>query len=137
MGAAAGTPEELDALLEDAFVLRDRDAVAELFEDGAVLAAGDGAQARGAGEIARAAAALWEANRTYVAGSRRVLQARDTALVVADRAIAVMRRGHDRTWRYVIALLSVDSLDDAAPARRPRPPGAGRGAATTRKERLR
>ncbi len=46
MGQRARTPEELETLLEDAFVIRDREAVAELFEHGAVL--GDGPrEARG------------------------------------------------------------------------------------------
>ncbi len=83
----ARTPEELDALLEDADVLRDRRALAALFEDGAVLAAGDGPrEARGPQQIAELVTALWEQDRTYLAEPRRVIRARDTALVLADRA---------------------------------------------------
>lgn len=40
MQAGAHTPEELETLFEDACVTRHRDAVAALFEDGAVLVAG-------------------------------------------------------------------------------------------------
>ncbi len=96
-------------MFEDAFVTRDREAVAELFEDAAVLDAGEGRQqARGGDEIARFAKAMWQADRTYVAEPRRVLQARETALVVADRSINVARRGSDGAWRYVISLVSLE-----------------------------
>ena len=96
-------------MLEDAFVTRDRDALAELFAEEAVLVAGDGRrEARGGDEIARFAEAMWHADRTYVAEPHRVLQARDTALVVADRSINVVRRGADGAWRYAISLLSLE-----------------------------
>lgn len=109
MRPGARTPEELETLFEDAFVVRDRDALAQLFEDGAVLAADGGHQeARGAAQIARFATAMWERERTYLADPRRVLQARDTALVVAARAVNVLRRGGDGTWRYAITLLDID-----------------------------
>ena len=39
MTGGARTPEDLETLLEDTFVLRDGEAIAELFEDGAVLVA--------------------------------------------------------------------------------------------------
>ena len=109
MRPGARTPEELETLFEDAFVVRDRDALAQLFEDGAVLVSDSGPQeARGAAQIARLATAMWERDRTYLADPRRVLQARDTALVVAERAINVLRRGSDGTWRYAITLLDTD-----------------------------
>jgi ketosteroid isomerase-like protein len=109
MRPGARTPEELETLLEDAYVVRDRDALAQLFEDGAVLVAGSGRpEARAGSQIARFATAMWERDRTYLADPRRVLQARDTALVVAERAINVLRRGSDGTWRYAITLLDTD-----------------------------
>ena len=43
--------------------------------------------------------------RTYVATRCGSLQAHDTALVVADARINVVRRGSDGAWRYAIALL--------------------------------
>jgi len=105
----ARTPEELEALFEDAFVLRDAEALRGMFAEGAVLAVGDRPDAaRGTEEIGRLATALWAGDRTYVAEPRRVVQARDTALVLADRAINVLRRGSDGAWRYAIALLSLD-----------------------------
>lgn len=109
MRRGARTPEELETLFEDAFVLRDRDAVTQLFDDGAVLVAGDGPrEARGAEEIARSAEAMWERGREYLADPQRILQARDTALVVAEQGINVVRRGSDGCWRYAISLLSLD-----------------------------
>ena len=103
----ARTPEELETLLEDAFVIRDREALAELFEDGAVLAADPGGRdARGGDEIARWAREMWAHDRTYLADPRRVLQARDTGLVLTPRGVNVVRRGTDGAWRFAIALLS-------------------------------
>jgi hypothetical protein len=103
----ARTPEELETLFEDAFVVRDRKALAQLFEDGAVLSNAS-REARGRDEIAWLAADMWERDGTYVAEPRRILQARDTGLVVAERGINVVRRGGDGRWRYAIALLSRD-----------------------------
>ena len=101
----ASTPEELETLFEDAFVIRDREALALLFEEQAVLVAGaTAAEARGE-QIARIVAAMWDSEFTYLADPRRVLQARDTALVLTERGINVVRRGSDRRWRYAISLL--------------------------------
>jgi Domain of unknown function (DUF4440) len=106
MRQGARTPEELETLLEDAFVTRDREAVAELFEDGAVLAADDrDREARGGDEIVRLTREMWGHDRTYLAEPRRVLQARNTALVLTRHGINVVRRGSDGAWRYAIALL--------------------------------
>jgi ketosteroid isomerase-like protein len=110
--AAARTPEELETLLEDAGVTRDAAALVALFEDGGVLVVADGPPARGRDEIARATLALWDDDRLYLAAPLRVVQARDLALVVAERAINVVRRGSDGAWRYVIAL----QLSDTIPA---------------------
>ena len=110
MTQGARTPEELEELLEDVFVTRDAEALCGMFAEGAVLATGDGPDAaRGTEEIGRLVAALWTGDRTYIADPRRVVQARDTALVLADGAINVLRRGSDGAWRYTIALLSLDS----------------------------
>ncbi|CAN5650479.1 hypothetical protein BH24ACT24_BH24ACT24_04450 [soil metagenome] len=109
MRPGGSTPEELETLFEDAFVVRDRRALSDLFEDGAVLVARDGdREARGDEEIARFASAMWERDRTYVAVPQRVLQARDTALVVAAWGTNVVRRGSDGSWRYAISLLVTD-----------------------------
>ncbi|MGE5635509.1 MAG: hypothetical protein ACM3UV_00990 [Nocardioidaceae bacterium] len=107
MRAGARTPEELETLLEDAFVIRDADGLGELFEDGAVLGEGR-REARGGDQIARLASEMWANDRTYLADPRRVLQARATGLVLATHGINVVRRGSDGGWRYAIALLSRD-----------------------------
>ena len=84
MPVGARTPEELETLLEDAFVLHDPQALAQLFQPGATLVVGGGLpKARGRRQIARVAAQLWDSQRLYLADPRRVLQARDTALVVS------------------------------------------------------
>ena len=107
VSSGARTPEELETLFEDAFVTRDREALADLFEEEAVLVTGNGRQqARGGAEIVLFATAMWERDRTYLAEPRRVIQARDTALVIAEGGINVVRRGSDGAWRYAIALLS-------------------------------
>ena len=111
MKPGARTPEELESLLEDAFVTRDAEALCEMFEEGAVLIAGTAQlEARGREEIGRLAKALWEGDRTYVADPQQVVQARRTALVLGSGAISVVRRGGDGGWRYTIALLSQNHL---------------------------
>jgi hypothetical protein len=106
MCSGARTPEELETLLEDAFLLRDQQALAQLFYPGAVLVVDGGMpEARGRRQIAAAASQLWDSQRQYLADPGRVLQVRDTALVLAGHAINVVRRGEDGSWRYAISLL--------------------------------
>jgi hypothetical protein len=106
MEAGARTREELETLLEDAFVLHDQQALAQLFQPGAMLVAGGGLpEARGHRQIARVATQLWESDHSYLADPRQVLQVRDTALVLAGRAINVVRCADDGSWRYAISLL--------------------------------
>jgi hypothetical protein len=105
----ARTPEELDALFEDACVLRDARALAALFEPRALFAAtGLAGEVRGSEAIARSAPALWSGDLTYVADPRRIVQAHDVALVLAAQGMSVVRRGADGAWRYAISLLSTD-----------------------------
>jgi hypothetical protein len=108
MDPGARTPEELETLLEDAFVLHDPQTLARLFEPGAMLVASGGLpEARGHRQIVQVAAQLWDSQRLYLAAPRRVLQVRDTALVLAGRATNVVRRSDDRSWRYAISLLDL------------------------------
>lgn len=107
MDARAHTPEELETLFEDAFVLRDRAQLCALFDAPAVMARGDGDEARGPEAIGRAASDLWAGGRAYVGGARRVLQADDTALVVSIAGIHVARRDRDGAWRLAISLLDL------------------------------
>jgi hypothetical protein len=103
--AGAVTPEELETMFEDAFVVRDPDAVTRLFEDGGLLATDS--ETRSGDAIGPFAAALWEREVTFLADPRRVLQAHDTALVVSQRSVSVLRRSGDGRWRYAISLLDV------------------------------
>jgi hypothetical protein len=115
MTAGGRTPEELETLLEDALLMRDAQALTPLFEDSSVLVAGQSPQqVRGPGEIVRAAWLLCQHQRGYLAGPRRVFQARDTALLLGDGVINVARRGPDGSWRYAICVLH----DDQAPTAR-------------------
>jgi hypothetical protein len=108
MKSGASSPEELESLMEDAFVTCDRGVLAELFADGAVLLAEhDAAEARGDAQIARRTASLCERGYRYLADPQRVVRSRDTTLVVARHAVNVMHRGTDRRWRYAISLLSL------------------------------
>lgn len=102
----ARTPEELETLLEDAFLLRDSAALVRLFAPGAVLTSAAGRRvAQGNAEILRTVTSIWAGGGTYVADAGRVVQARQTALLLGGAAIHVAHRGEDRSWRYVISLL--------------------------------
>jgi hypothetical protein len=105
MTTGARIPEELDPLLEDAIVLGDEAGLAELFDDGAVLVCA-ATEARGGEAIAALLA-----RRGYVASARRVVRAGDTAVIVADGGIHVLRRGPDRGWRAAISLLGVEAFE--------------------------
>lgn len=92
-------------MFEDAFVVRDPDAVTRLFEDGGLLATES--ETRSGEAIGAFAEALWEREVSFLADPRRVLQAHDTALVVSERSVSVLRRAGDGRWRYAISLLDV------------------------------
>ncbi|MGH3264381.1 MAG: hypothetical protein ACRDNS_20570 [Trebonia sp.] len=102
MRSGASTPEELESLFEDALMMGDRRLLGGLFETATVLVSPFGSgEVRGGARIASHACALRDGGYVYLADSRRVLQARDTALLVAQQAVNVMRRGADRrcaTW---------------------------------------
>lgn len=120
----ARTPEELETLFEDACVLHDREALAQLFESEAVLSPAGSPQARGRNQIERFVTEMWNDKRTYLANPEAVLQANDTALVLSGRAINVARRGHDGAWRYAILFLGRETARTSPPwpgrASRPR-----------------
>jgi len=97
------SPEELETLLEDVCVLRDRSALAGLFEEHGLLVVG-GAQSRGQAEIARAASLSWSPGNSYVAETRRIFLARRTVLILGEHATSVVIRDLDETWRYAISV---------------------------------
>ena len=110
MEGGARTPEDLETLLEDAFVLRSGEAMAELFENCAVLVAEGTREVHGQEEIVRLVTEMWQRNRTYLAEPRRIVQAGNTALIMTGGGANVVRRGADGTWRYAIALLTQDHI---------------------------
>jgi hypothetical protein len=115
MRSGASTPEELESLLEDAFVTGDSESLTGLFDAAAVLVPGFGAlEVRGSGQIARHANAFSDRGDVYLADPLRVLQTRDIALVIAQRAVNVMRRGGDHRWRYAVSLLSIDNTTEGS-----------------------
>jgi uncharacterized protein YciI len=115
MNDGARTPEELEMLFEDALVVRDPQMLAKLFEEGAVFIAGRALPARGGEEIATVALATWSGDDAFIADPRRVMQARDVALIVVEGGVNVVRRGRDGAWRYAIV---VESLADVAAGER-------------------
>lgn len=107
MRPGARTPEELETLLEDAFLTRDPQALCDIFEQGGVLVGGSPArEAHGSEAIWRLARVIFQNGSSYLAEPLRVVQARDTAVVLANGGINVVRRGSDGGWRYAIALLA-------------------------------
>jgi hypothetical protein len=128
MTAGGQTPEELETLLEDALLMRDAEALAQLFQDASVLVAGHRPQQiHGPGDIVQSAWLLRQHQRGYLASPRRVFQARDTALLLGDGVINVARRGPDRSWKYVICVLhdGQTPTSDSARSRRARHPAPG------------
>jgi hypothetical protein len=107
-GGGGETPEDLETLLEDAFLLCDADAVARLFEDGSLLVTGEGSHpVHGRDAIQRAASVLCHHGCAYLADPRRIFQTRDTALLIGDGVINVARRGQDGSWRFTVSVLRI------------------------------
>jgi hypothetical protein len=106
MGHGARTPEELETLFEDAFLLRDTAALCSLFEGGGTLVA-DGLAEVHCADLERVVTVLLARDVGYVAQVRRIVQARDTALVLSDDAVNVVRRDNG-LWHYAIAVLSTE-----------------------------
>src|SRR5215217_3350016 len=107
--SGARTPEELETLFEDALLVRDHQVLTALFQSGATLVMGGQEPVRGGEAIAHAALATRNGIGAYVADPRRVLLARNSALVVTDRGVNVMHRGDDGAWRYAIVLHAVEA----------------------------
>jgi hypothetical protein len=109
MRAGAATPEELETLFEDTLMLRDGQALARLFEDGAVLVVEGRAPEGSDGSIAPLALARWSGEQSYVADPQSVVQVQELALIVGERSINLARRAHDGAWRYVLVFARCDA----------------------------
>jgi hypothetical protein len=101
MATGARTPEELETLLEDTLVLRDYEALPDLFEQWAVLSV-DGTPSRLHNAAPIGALGSGGSSESYLAEPLMVIQARDIALVVTVLGANVVRRGADGCWRYAI-----------------------------------
>jgi hypothetical protein len=101
----AASPEELETLLEDAFLLHDQQALPGLFAGHAVLSSADGRpDAHGRSDIARRIGAIWDQGGGYLSHAPRVVQAGPTALILAGPAVHVVNRSGG-SWRYLISCL--------------------------------
>lgn len=119
MKAVARTPEELETMFEDALLIGDEEALAELFDHEATLVIDGERQARHGEEIVRLALMTWQGNHMYIAGSGYVAQVGDIALILVEGGINVARRGREGVWRYAIVLVPINAdskgdIDDYA-----------------------
>jgi len=92
-------------MLEDAFVLHNHDALADLFEPHAVLHTALH-EARGREQIDLLIHHLWDQQVAYLADPAAILQAQGTALIVSDLAVNVAHRDADGNWRYAVVFLT-------------------------------
>ncbi|MGH2548710.1 MAG: hypothetical protein ACRDHN_04940 [Thermomicrobiales bacterium] len=96
------TPEELEALHEDALVMGDSRILVRLYEERAVLVTDSGTTAIGVAECAELALASWQRHHPYVADPLSITQARDLALIVSNDCISVVRRNSQGVWKYAV-----------------------------------
>ena len=99
-------------LFEDALVIRDHQNLSALFEPGAMLVTGNEPPARSSEAIVRMALATWGGDHPYVADPRRVVVARDTALIIVEQGMNVVHRDRDGAWRYAIVLHAMEDSNE-------------------------
>jgi ketosteroid isomerase-like protein len=114
VSAGAASPEELEAMLEDACLLTDASLLTSLFGEDAVLLSRATSQVRGRSAIAEAIIDHVRDGGNYVAAPQLVMQSGPLALVISDEATSVARRDPDG-WHYVIRRLDL-SCRSAGPA---------------------
>ncbi len=101
MSQGARTPEELEALLEDAFILSDAEKVISLFEPNGILVTARGHPESPAAFTARAFSTDQE---VLSPASTRILATSDLAISVGQ-GVNLSRRGSDGSWRMAISVL--------------------------------
>ncbi len=99
----ASSPEELETLLEDAVLLQDDRAVADLFESNGVVVR---VPSRVTGR-SRAGSVL--VREGFVASVRSVTVVHDVAVVVGQRTVNVSGRRPDHTWRLLATVVMPSS----------------------------
>lgn len=97
-------------MLEDALLLLDEEMLTELFEPDAILVTAGGRSTRGQQAIGRITASMSSEPVCYWADARTTLQTSDVALVLGSKAISVMRRTGEGTWRLVVCNLNMSYL---------------------------
>ena len=99
------SPEELETLLEDACLVGDLDAMADLFEGDAVLGYANRSQpVTGRGDVAELIKDLREGGVSYLARRSAVVQSGSLALIINGAAVHVVRRSSSG-WHYLISWL--------------------------------
>jgi ketosteroid isomerase-like protein len=106
MSASATCPEELEAMLDDACLLRDASLLTNLFDDDAVLLTRAASQVRGRSAIAEMIIDYLRHGGSYVAAPQLVMQSGRLALIISEEATSVVRRRPDG-WHYVISRLDL------------------------------
>jgi ketosteroid isomerase-like protein len=104
--AGAESPEELEAMLEDACLLSDAPLLTSLFDDDAVLLTRACSQVRGRQAIVEVIIDHLGHGCRYVAAPQLVMQCGRLALIISCEATSVARRGPDG-WHYVISRLDL------------------------------
>lgn len=97
--SVAGSPEELELLLEDALILQDDAAITDLYDERGVVICGSGC-------VQRHDALRLLSQLRFLASPRSVTVVRDVAVVVGDHTVNVSCRGADGGWRYVFTLVT-------------------------------
>lgn len=97
----ARTPEELEVLLEDAFILSDAERVISLFEPNGILVSDRDHPESPAAFTARTFSPNQEVVRP---ASTRILATNDLAISVGE-GVNLSRRGPDGSWRIAISVL--------------------------------
>ena len=106
MSAGAASPEELEAMLEDACLLNDTLVLPTLFDVDAVLLAPGTNQVRGRPAIANVIIDQLRNGGSYVAAPNLVMQSGPLALIISANATSVVKRNLDG-WHYVISRLDL------------------------------
>jgi hypothetical protein len=106
MSFGASSPEELEAMLEDACLLNDASLLPSLFDADAVLLTRRTSQARGRSAIAKMIIDQLLDGGSYVAAPQLIMESGRLALIISGGATSVAQRSLDG-WHYVISRLDL------------------------------
>jgi ketosteroid isomerase-like protein len=106
VSTGAASPEELEAMLEDACLLSDSPFLTSLFDDDAVVLTQARSHVRGRSAIAEMIIHDLRRGGSYVAAPQLVMQSGRLALIISREATSVVRQGPDG-WQYVISCLDL------------------------------